>query len=164
MIIKLKYGRFNAINVKVGFSWTTLLFGWLVPLSRLDLKYMFIMLVLEGLLFPLHMLTFGISALIIRLYFVNNYNRLFIKKLLKNGYIPNDSDIAILISEGIIDNDVIYNSNSYREVQVGIYPKIEANKMIRQYNKTHNKDITYMISETYDSTQCKVIKYIKYDY
>ena len=48
MIIQLKSSSGLTETVKVGFSWTTLLFGWLVPLLRGDLKWAIIMFIVSN--------------------------------------------------------------------------------------------------------------------
>lgn len=62
-------------TVKVGFSWTTLFFGCLVPLVRGDIKWALIMLLCS-------MLTCGISLLVFPFF----YNRIYIKELQSKGY------------------------------------------------------------------------------
>ena len=62
---------------RTGFSWTVLLFGCFVPLFRKDWKYFGIQLLFN-------ILTFGLSNLV----FSFIYNKLYIKNLLRNGYIP----------------------------------------------------------------------------
>ena len=61
--------------VKKGFSWTTLFWGILVPLSRGDLKWFTYMTVLA-------FLTSGLSLLV----FAFIYNSLYIYELEQNGY------------------------------------------------------------------------------
>ena len=60
----------------VGFSWTTLVFSFLVPLTRNDWKYALIMLVAVP-------CTLGISVFVI---FPLIYNRIYIQSLVKNGF------------------------------------------------------------------------------
>lgn len=77
---------------KTGFSFTTLLFGVFVPLFRGDLKYALIMFVLA-------FLTFGISWIV----FPFIYNKIYIKKLLEDGYAPySDADREELEKREII--------------------------------------------------------------
>lgn len=64
-------------KTKTGFSWTTLLFGCFVPVFRKDWKYFGIMLLFS-------ILTFGLSHIV----FGFIYNKLYIKGLLRNGYVP----------------------------------------------------------------------------
>ena len=61
--------------VKVGFSWTTLFFGCLVPLFRGDWKWFLIMIIADS-------FTCGIARLI----FIFKYNKFYISDLLKDGY------------------------------------------------------------------------------
>ncbi len=59
----------------VGFSWTVLFFGGLVPLVRGDWGYFFIMLVAS-------IVTFGISGII----FAFIYNRIYLQNSLKKDF------------------------------------------------------------------------------
>lgn len=77
MKIVLTNKQREAVRVKVGFSWTTLFFGCFVPIFRKDWKYF-------GLMLLFSILTFGLSHIV----FGFIYNKLYIKGLLKNGYIP----------------------------------------------------------------------------
>ena len=78
-------------NTKVGFSWTMLFFGFLVPLFRSDFKWSILSLIAA-------FCTAGISWLI----FPFVYNKIYIKDLLEKGYKPaSDHDKAVLSSKGI---------------------------------------------------------------
>ena len=63
-------------EVKVGFSWTMLLFGVFVPLVRGDWKW-FLISMLAGLV------TCGISWLIFPFF----YNKIYLNELLEKGYV-----------------------------------------------------------------------------
>ncbi|MDZ7342385.1 MAG: HrgC protein [candidate division KSB1 bacterium] len=93
MKINLKHNQTGAMKeVKLGFSWTTLFFGALVPLFRGDLKWFVIM-------FLVSIITFGIAWLI----FPFIYNKIYIKELMEKGYIPaNDTAASELQSRGIM--------------------------------------------------------------
>lgn len=79
----------------LGFSWTTLFFGFFVPLFRGDTKWFIVMLILS-------FLSFGLAQLI--LCFL--YNGIYTKSLLEKGYKPAD-DFAkqVLINRGFIAED-----------------------------------------------------------
>ena len=62
-------------DAPVGFSWTTLLFGFFPALIRGDWLWAIIMLVAA-------VFTFGLSGIV----FAFIYNRLYIQNLLKNGF------------------------------------------------------------------------------
>ncbi|MGL5382027.1 MAG: HrgC protein [Culicoidibacterales bacterium] len=66
----------HMIQVKQGFSWTTLFFGLFVPLLRGDLKWAIIMLALGA-------ITFGLSWLVMP--FI--YNQKYIDDKLAKGYL-----------------------------------------------------------------------------
>jgi hypothetical protein len=76
---------------RVGFSWTTLIFGALVPLVRGDLKWFIIMLLLALLI---GLPTLGIGAFIVGVIFAFVYNRKHIESLLEKGYVPSDEHTA----------------------------------------------------------------------
>jgi hypothetical protein len=92
MILLLKTQNGVMKQAVMGFSWTTLFFGFFVPLFRGDLKWFVIMIICD-------FLSFGITNII----FSFIYNKLYIKKLLENGYMPaDDYTRAALISKGLI--------------------------------------------------------------
>lgn len=92
MHIIMKNDNGLAKGVKVGFSWTTLFFGFCPALFRGDLKWAVIM-------FLVSCVTFGISLLV----FPFIYNKLYIKELIEKGYKPGDDHAKnILISKGIL--------------------------------------------------------------
>ncbi|MBD2847097.1 DUF2628 domain-containing protein [Paenibacillus sp. IB182496] len=72
-------------SVKVGFSWTTFFFGFLVPLFRGDLKWCIILVILEAVFGSF---TLGIGAFVTGIIFSFVYNKLYIKELLEKGYAP----------------------------------------------------------------------------
>jgi hypothetical protein len=74
--ILMRHSRDNDhVTAYKGFSWTTLLFGCLVPLFRGDITWFVIMLVLSG-------TTLGFVHLI----FAFTYNALHKSKLIDRGY------------------------------------------------------------------------------
>lgn len=75
--MKNQYGAVK--TVKVGFSWTMLFFGFLVPLFRGDFKWAILSIVISA-------LTCGICWLI----FPFIYNKIYIKKLIEEGWLPVD--------------------------------------------------------------------------
>lgn len=72
-------------SVKLGFSWTTLFFGFLVPLVRGDMKGFLLLLVLDALI---SWLTKGIGTLAANLVIALYYNKFYIKELYAKGYLP----------------------------------------------------------------------------
>lgn len=78
--------------VPVGFSWTTLFFGFFVPLFRGDIVWFIVMLALS-------LLSFGLINFI--LCFL--YNRIYVNKYLKEGWRPADEyAYSVLRSKSII--------------------------------------------------------------
>lgn len=63
-------------EVKVGFSWTTLLFGTFTPLVRGDWKWAIIQFIAA-------ILSYGASHIL----FAFIYNKIYIKDLLNKGYV-----------------------------------------------------------------------------
>lgn len=72
-------------TVKLGFSWTTLFFGGFVPLIRGDFLWAIIMFLfgVSGWLTP-----FGGGTFLIHLIFGIFYNRIYLNKQLKSGWVP----------------------------------------------------------------------------
>ena len=95
MIVNLKHSQSGlAKQAKVGFSWTTLLFGLFVPLVRGDLKWTIIMLILS-------VITFGLAWLV----FPFVYNKVYLRGLLESGYGPaDDHSRASLNAAGLVVN------------------------------------------------------------
>jgi hypothetical protein len=75
-------------RVKVGFSWTTLFFGFLVPIFRGDVKWTIIM-------FCASVLTLGLAQLVMAF----TYNRTYIRDLLEKGYFPADDFSRSILEE-----------------------------------------------------------------
>lgn len=101
-VVYLKSPRGVVKECKLGFSWTQFFFGFFVPFFRGDVKYGLIQL---GLTFFIGMATGPVAGLLVlgvNLFFMLQYNRLYISGLLENkGYIPSDERSAkILIQEG----------------------------------------------------------------
>lgn len=72
--------QFGAMKqVKVGFSWTMLFFGFIVPLIRGDWKWCIVSLLIS-------LVTCGIAWIV----FPFIYNKIYIKDLIENGWYPAD--------------------------------------------------------------------------
>lgn len=87
MNIMLKHDKGMTKKTKVGFSWTTLFFGFFTALFRNDRKWAIIM-------FLLAMFSFGLSWLV----FPFIYNKIYIKRLLKKGYYPADDETKSILT------------------------------------------------------------------
>lgn len=71
-------------NVSVGFSWFFLIFGIFYPLVKVDIKYTLIVLVsliASAMIFPP-------LSIVLYIGFAFIYNKLYVKDLLKKGYLP----------------------------------------------------------------------------
>lgn len=75
----------------IGFSWTTLIFGFLVPLLRGDEKWAIIQFVLA-------IITHGLSWFVMPIF----YNEWYIKDLIKKGYLPADDKNARLLVQNFL--------------------------------------------------------------
>ena len=96
MLVQLKHSSGITKTVKVGFSWTTFFFGFIVPLVRGDIKWAAIMFIVEVLIGSF---TLGIGAWVAEIIFSFIYNKLYIKELLEKGYTTqNQSDDNIIKS------------------------------------------------------------------
>ena len=90
--INLKKGNLAKKGL-VGFSWTTLFFGFFVPIFRGDFTWAIIMVILEA-------ITCGASNIVMA-FFYNN--KIYTAKLLENGWEPADEySKKILIEKGMI--------------------------------------------------------------
>lgn len=67
----------------VGFSWTSLFFGWIVPIFRKDWKFFGIWL---GLYILSAILTGGLASIVVGIVQSLVYNKWYIQDLMKNGY------------------------------------------------------------------------------
>lgn len=76
-----------AKEVKVGFSWTTLFFGFFPALFRGDLKWAVIMFIASAVV---GVFTFGLGAWVPGIIFSFIYNQMYIKELLEKGYLPSN--------------------------------------------------------------------------
>src|SRR5690554_2571032 len=80
---------------KLGFSWTTLLFGFFPALFRGDLKW-------AATMFLAASVTYGLTLLI----FPFIYNRIYIKELIDNGYeAVGGNSQKVLTEKGLLLND-----------------------------------------------------------
>lgn len=91
--VKNSYGKHR--EVKLGFSWTALLFGVFVPLFRGDWKWFLIILLAEIVLGAISM---GVVTVILMLAFPFFYNKLYAKDLYEDGYrgLTKDEDDALI--------------------------------------------------------------------
>ncbi len=79
----------------IGWSWTTLFFGFLVPLFRLDFKWAILMVILH---FLAGAITSGFGILLTWLVFPLFYNKWYSRALLRRGYVPFDEDSAAILT------------------------------------------------------------------
>jgi len=87
--INMKHSQTGLLKeVPVGFSWTTLFFGFFPALFRDDIKWCAIWLVVA-------MITFGVSVLVFPFF----YNKIYARSLLESGYTPADDFSKSTLSE-----------------------------------------------------------------
>lgn len=90
-------------EVKLGFSWTTFFFGWLVPLFRGDKEEAIMFLITGFLAGIIGSFTFGIAIIGYRVLIGLKYNRMYAKTLMEKGWEPaSETDKQLLISNGVI--------------------------------------------------------------
>ncbi|MGM9926831.1 MAG: hypothetical protein ACI35P_02680 [Bacillus sp. (in: firmicutes)] len=86
----------ESVNRKAGFSWTTVFFGFFVPLLRQDWKWAIIM-------FIAGLLTSGLSCFA----FCFLYNKFNITEMLNQGFLPaNEESKQQLIKKGWAGHDL----------------------------------------------------------
>ena len=79
MLVRLKNSTGEIRTAKIGFSWTTFFFGFLVPICRGDAKWAVIM-------FALAICTCWLAMLVMAFM----YNGIYIRGLLSQGFQPAD--------------------------------------------------------------------------
>lgn len=85
-------------KVKVGYSWTVLFFGWLVPIIRKDFKWFIIMFVAQ---IFVGMIAVDI-AVVVNIIMFAIYNKMYINDLIAKGYRPTTYNAEKLLkSKGI---------------------------------------------------------------
>lgn len=82
-MIMLKNDNGVVKTAPVGFSWTTLFFGFLVPLLRGDLKWAVIMGLVTAVVGAM---TFGIGVIFVWIFFAMKYNGIYLDDLKEKGY------------------------------------------------------------------------------
>ena len=83
---------------KIGFSWTSLLFMYLVPLFRLDFKNF----ALQILLYSACIFIVPLSPILITIVYIGiaiYYNNVYIKDLVNKGYTPYSDKDALLLDK-----------------------------------------------------------------
>lgn len=94
-------------NVKVGFSWTVLLFGFFPAIFRGDWKWALIIFISAA---AVSAVTMGYGGIIASIVFAFIYNKLYVTDLLSNGFEPVDSGAAqILATKGYIQSTQTLN-------------------------------------------------------
>jgi len=94
MAIRLKHSNSGLIKkIPEGFSWTSLFFGWFVPVVRGDVKWAILWLIIT-------IFTAGIGQIVMAF----TYNKSYLKRMLENGYIPADDEATVKLTEkGLIE-------------------------------------------------------------
>lgn len=85
-------------NVKCGYSFSTLFWGFLAPLFRGDFLTAIILAIfnVNGIIY-----SYGAFSFLVNLLFAAVYNKIYIKNLLKKGYTPFSRHDAIVIERYI---------------------------------------------------------------
>jgi hypothetical protein len=90
--VVLKHRETGLLQIAyIGWSWTTLVFGFFVPLFRGDFKWAILMVILH---FLAGMITSGFGTILTWLIFPLFYNKWHSKSLRERGYAPFDADSA----------------------------------------------------------------------
>lgn len=139
-------------NGYIGFSWSTLLLGCVIPFARRDLKYgAIILLIPEGMGFVIsfitHLITsaFGLDETLnmigniivwiifiaVRIYFAYTYNRTHLEGLLQKGFQPADTLSKELLSRAGIRVRPSQKSGGIRN-SVRAKPKQSANELLKE--------------------------------
>lgn len=131
----------------VGFSWTTFFFGFLPALIRGDIKWGVVML--AGSVF-----TSGISSLV----FPFIYNKLYIKSLIENGYIPKTEEDIDLLNQ----MDIRYQKEGKQKSEASIMSSEKENNTIHRADELKKwmelfKDGS-ITKEEYDSIKAKILQ------
>ena len=106
--ITLKNTDIKIKTCKVGFSWTSLFFMYLVPLFRLDFKNFAIQILLYSacmIIVPLSPILITIAYIGIAIY----YNNFYIKDLVSKGYMPCSNNDTLLLEKVL--NSKIFKIN-----------------------------------------------------
>lgn len=86
--VQIKHSQSNIIkNGYVGYCWTYIIFGWMVPIVRGEIGIGVLHLVLT-------LITFGVFQIIMPFL----YNKQFMTRDLNNGYVLNDTDEINLVA------------------------------------------------------------------
>ena len=93
--IILEHGTLNTTKeVPFLFSWTSVIFGFWVPLLRGDFKWFFIYLIVG-------LLTYSLGVIVLAFF----YNKIYINNLIEKGHKPaNSKSKELLLSKNIIKN------------------------------------------------------------
>ncbi|WP_300561939.1 DUF2628 domain-containing protein [Companilactobacillus sp.] len=88
MIIRMRNEQTGQVReTKVGYSWTTLLFGFFPALFRSDWKYAIIQFLTA---LAVGTVTMGFGTPLVPVVFSFIYNKLYINELIANGFTPAD--------------------------------------------------------------------------
>ncbi len=148
MTIQLKHSTSSLIKeVKYGFSWTSVFFGPIVPLLRGDTLWFILWLILSGFSFFVFWLIFPFI-----------YNKIYLTKLLSNGYTPvNKVSEDFLISKNLIMRKVNNETSTIKvssmqkdinnqKITTDVTP-INEETVIKEVNKSDNsQDIKQIIA------------------
>ncbi len=104
-----------------GFSWTTFFFGVFVPLIRGDLKWAFILFLLCVLV---GIFTLGFGCILVGPIFAGFYNKIYIRGLMANGFIPaDDSSYNWCVVNGLVHGNL--RSSTAKSDEAKEEPQVE---------------------------------------
>jgi len=103
-------------HCKLGFSWTSLFFGWMVPFFRLDFKWGIVLLVgamilpaiWEGYEYELAGFMFRVNlGLLLNAVMAFCYNNMYVADLLQAGFLPvgDEDEKALFDYELLVEED-----------------------------------------------------------
>ena len=141
-------------NCKVGFSWTSLFFMYLVPLFRCDFKNFAI----QMLLYSACMIIPPISPILVIVVYIGisiYYNNIYIKDLVNKGYRPYlDKDIILL--DKILKNNALAKKEKLdliKKDELDIKPKLNSSQVYDDLIKRKDElvkaleDVDYKVEE-----------------
>lgn len=143
---------------KVGFSWTSLFFIYLVPLFRLDFKNF----TLQILLYSACIVIVPLSPILVTIVYIGisiYYNNLYIKDLVNKGYMPYSDKDALLLDKVLNNKVVNLGLNKTSDDKLDTIPKNSTSQVYDDLIKRKDELI-----KSLENVDYKVEENIKEDY